>query len=81
LAYIETVSIEDATGKVANIYQAATRRTGGAANIIKLMSRDGDSAAASMGLYASIMKSENSLTKARREMMASVVSNANDCFY
>lgn len=81
MAYIKQVSIEEATGTVAKLYQAAIQRAGGVANIIRVMSRDGTSAHASMGFYVSIMKSKNSLSGAQREMLASVVSNANDCFY
>lgn len=81
MAYIKQVSIAEATGKTKELYQSAVRRAGGVANIIRIMSRDGSSASASMGLYVSLMKSGNSLSPARREMLAAVVSNANDCFY
>jgi len=35
----------------------------------------------SMGLYTSLMKRENALSPARREMLATVVSNINCCYY
>ena len=81
MAYIELVSIDSATGLMAKVYQDAIRRAGGVANIIRIMSHDGASAAASMGLYVALMKSDNCLSAARREMLATVVSNVNDCFY
>ena len=81
MAYIKQVSIEDATGETAKLYEAAIKRAGGVANIIQVMSRDGASASASIGLYVSVMRSKNSLSGAQREMLAAVVSNANDCFY
>ena len=81
MAYIKQVSIDEATGATAKLYQAAIQRAGGVANIIQVMSRDGASANASMGLYVSVMKSKNGLSGAQREMLAAVVSNANDCFY
>jgi alkylhydroperoxidase family enzyme len=81
MAYIEQVSIEGATGRIAKLYQSAVQRAGDVANIIRVMSRDGASAAASMNLYVSIMKTDNSLSPPQREMLATVVSNANDCFY
>jgi alkylhydroperoxidase family enzyme len=34
-----------------------------------------------MQLYISLMKSPNALSPARRELIAAVVSNVNDCYY
>ncbi|MFT5299554.1 MAG: alkylhydroperoxidase family enzyme [Mariniblastus sp.] len=81
MAYIKQVPIDEATGEIGQVYQGAIKRTGNVAKIIQVMSCDGASAKASMGLYASLMRSDNSLTSAQREMLATVVSNANDCFY
>jgi len=81
MAYIEQVSIGNATGKTARLYQSAVERAGDVANIVRVMSQDGASANASMNLYVSIMKTDNHLSGAQREMLATVVSNANDCFY
>ena len=50
-------------------------------NVIKVMSCDARSMQGSMQFYVSLMKSPNSLTPAQREMLATVVSNANDCYY
>ena len=63
------------------LYKTAQDRAGGVANIIRVMSQDGISAVASMGFYVAVMKSENGLSGARKEMLATVVSNANNCFY
>lgn len=81
MAYIQQIPIDQATGPTGKLYNAAKDRAGGVANIIQVMSQDGASAGASMGLYVSVMKSENSLSGAQKEMLATVVSNANDCFY
>jgi alkylhydroperoxidase family enzyme len=81
MAYIEQVSEEDADGLVAGIYGAARQRAGYVANIMKVMSRDGRSLQGSMQFYVALMKSPNALSPARREMLATVVSNANDCYY
>ena len=81
MAYIKQVSTDEAAGATAKLYKAAADRAGGVANIIRVMSQDGVSANASMGFYVSIMKSKNGLSGAQREMLAAVVSNANDCFY
>jgi len=34
-----------------------------------------------MQFYVSLMKRPNALDAARREMLATVVSNVNDCYY
>lgn len=81
MAFIKQVTIEEASGETARLYQAAIGRAGGVANIIRVMSQDGKSASASMGFYISLMKTRNSLSGAQREMLAAVVSNTNDCFY
>ena len=81
MAYVEQTSEENAVGVVADLYEAARERAGGVANIIKVMSCDGRSLKGSMLFYVSLMKSSNALSSARREMLATVVSNINDCYY
>jgi len=81
VAYVRQVEDDEATGALQKVYAAASSRTGKVANIIKVMSRDGRSTSASMQFYVAIMKSPNALEPARREMLATVVSNINDCYY
>lgn len=81
MAYIRHIPESEATGSIAMLYQAAEARAGRVANIIKVMSLDAPSAQASIQLYARLMKSENALSAARREMLAAVVSNINGCYY
>ena len=81
MAYVEQTRETDAVGIVASIYEAARKRIGDVANIVKVMSSDPKSLQGSMQFYGSLMKSPNSLTPAQREMLATVVSNANDCYY
>lgn len=81
MAYIRQIDESEATGATARVYEAAQQRAGGVANIIKVMSRDARSMQASMQFYVSIMKADNALSPARREMLATVVSNVNDCYY
>lgn len=84
MAYINQISVDVAEGAdeaLKKVYQDSLERAGGVANIIRVMSQHGPTAEASMGFYVAAMKSENALSAARREMLATVVSNANDCFY
>ena len=87
MPFIEFISEDDARDvngghdAVGRIYEAARSRAGDVANIIKTMSRDVRSLQASMGFYISLMKADNALSAARREMLAAVVSNVNACYY
>jgi alkylhydroperoxidase family enzyme len=81
MAYIEQVSEEQATGSLKKVYDAGSSRAGSVANIIRVMSQDARSLQASMQFYLSVMKSSNPLSPARREMLATVVSNVNACYY
>ena len=81
MAYIEQVAEDDAAGALKRVYDAAIARSGGIANIIRVMSRDGAATQASMQFYVGIMKSRNALSAARRELLAAVVSNVNECYY
>lgn len=81
MSYIEPVPEDRASGVLKKVYDAAAARAGKVANIIKVMSRDARSTQASMQFYVSIMKAPNALEPARREMLATVVSNINACYY
>ena len=81
MTYIRTIDESSAEGVIGRVYDAAAQRAGGVANIIKMMSLDGKSAQASINLYVSLMKTDNVLTPAQREMLAVVVSNVNLCYY
>ncbi|MHC5025436.1 MAG: carboxymuconolactone decarboxylase family protein [Planctomycetota bacterium] len=81
MANIRQIEERDARGKLETVYAAGRGRAGGVANIIKVMSLDARSLQGSMGFYVSLMKSPNALDAARREMLAAVTSNVNDCYY
>lgn len=81
MAWIRQVGEEEAEGGVARIYEAARSRAGGVANILRVMSLDAPSLQGMMGHYLALMKRPNALSAARREMLATVVSNVNTCFY
>ena len=81
MAWIRQISEEEATGSIAGVYRQARERAGGIANIIRIMSQDGPTTQASMQFYVQLMKAPNALSSARREMLAAVVSNVNDCYY
>lgn len=81
MAYIRLVNEGEATGKVAAQYRAAIRRAGKVFQIVKTMSPNPGVLGASMRFYAELMKGPSPLSRARREMLAVVVSRINDCYY
>ncbi|NQV24003.1 MAG: hypothetical protein HQ518_06505 [Rhodopirellula sp.] len=81
MAWIDLIRESDATGSLSRLYSSARGRAGYIAQIIQVMSRDPDVAAESMRFYTRLMKTPNALDAARRELLATVVSNVNDCYY
>ena len=80
-AYIKTIDEPDAKGPLRAIYDASLKRAGKVFNIIKIMSLRPRQITASMGLYENLMFGESELSRAEREMLATVVSRINECFY
>ena len=72
---------EEADGIVAAEYEKGVRRSGRVFNILKVMSRSPQALQASMRMYIAVMFGESDLSRAQREMLATVVSWTNDCFY
>lgn len=81
MSWIAQIDEDAATGRIARLYETSRQRAGYVANIIKVMSRDARTTEQSMAFYVTLMKSPNALDAARREMLAAVVSNVNDCYY
>lgn len=80
-AWIETVANEEAEGRLKAHYDAAIQRAGRVFNIVRIMSLRPMQLRDSMMFYGSVMKGESGLSRAEREMVAVVVSHANECFY
>ena len=81
MSWIETIQPEKATGELKIEYDQAIKRAGKVFNILKVQSLNPASLRASMQLYLATMYGASSLSRADREMLATVVSWANDCFY
>jgi alkylhydroperoxidase family enzyme len=81
MAWIKTISPEEATGELKRLYGEAIQRAGRVFNIIRVQSLNPPVLAASIHLYATLMQAPGSLTRAEREMLATVTSWANNCFY
>ena len=81
MPHIALIRPSEATGRLKKLYEAASARAGSVAEIIQVMSQDAGSASASMSFYVALMKQETGLSKRRKEMLATVVSHCNDCYY
>jgi len=81
MPWIKTIPPEEASGELKRLYEDAARRAGRIFNIIRAQSLNPGVLAASTQLYATLMHGPGSLTRAEREMLATVTSWANGCFY
>ena len=81
MAWIKTIKPEEATGELKAEYERAIRRAGKVWNILALQSLNPPVLHASMQMYLAAMFGPSGLTRAEREMLATVVSWANHCFY
>ncbi|QDU66974.1 carboxymuconolactone decarboxylase family protein [Engelhardtia mirabilis] len=81
MAWIRTVSDDEAQGFLARQFAAARARAGRVFGIVRLMSLQPRTLDASMGLYQAVMFGSGGLARRQREMLAVVVSRANQCHY
>jgi uncharacterized peroxidase-related enzyme len=81
MAFIDIIEPENATGSLKEIYDDLKKKRGKLAQIHKIQSLNPETITAHMDLYMSVMFSQSPLSRAQREMMAVVVSAANDCEY
>jgi uncharacterized peroxidase-related enzyme len=81
MTHLRLVDEEEATGLLAEEYEAARARAGKVFNIVKAMSLTPGTLRAAMGLYREIMFAPSELSRLERELLATVVSHANDCHY
>jgi uncharacterized peroxidase-related enzyme len=81
MPYLRLIEVDEATGELKAEYEAAIARAGKVFNIVKSMSLNPRVLRAAMGLYREVMFGPSELSRAERELLAVVVSRANDCHY
>ena len=81
MAWIRTIPESKATGIVKEEYDAGIKRAGHLYNIIKLFSIKPESLKVFVNQYEIIMFGPSKLSRAQREMIATVVSQINTCRY
>ncbi len=78
---INIIQPEEATGRLKEIYDELEKQRGQIAEVHKMQSLRPESIVKHMELYMEIMFSRSLLSRAQREMIAVVVSMANNCSY
>ncbi len=81
MAFIKIVEHQNSTGELREIYDDIIAKRGKLAEIHKIQSLNPKSIVAHMDLYLCIMFGQSPLKRYQREMMAVVVSAANNCEY
>ena len=84
MAYIRQITNDEAkseNGLLARIYEAAVRRAGKVFGILRVQSLNPPVLQASMQMYQATMFGPSPLSRMQREMLATVTSRANDCYY
>ncbi|MDP8956855.1 MAG: carboxymuconolactone decarboxylase family protein [Actinomycetota bacterium] len=81
MPYLRLIDESEATGELREEYDAALGRAGKVFNIVKAMSLRPRVLREAMHLYKEVMFGRCELTRAERELLAVVVSTANDCHY
>ena len=81
MPHIRLIDVEEADGVLREEYDAAIGRAGKVFNILKAMSLNPPVLRASIELYRPIMFGESGLSRRERELLATVTSAQQDCFY
>jgi uncharacterized peroxidase-related enzyme len=81
VAWIRTVPEDEAQGGIKRQYDAAIKRAGRVSKIVSVNSLRPDVMRTFMQLYLQLMYGDSELSRREREMVATVVSRANDCHY
>ena len=81
MPWIKVIEPKDATGELKQEYDEAVHRAGKVFNILRVQSLNPGALRASMQMYRATMFGPSGLSRAEREMLATVTSWANHCFY
>ena len=81
MPWIDEIEIDDADGKLADMYAELIEKRGKVSNILKVHSLNADAMGDHLDLYMTLMFGKSGLSRAEREAIAVVVSAGNDCAY
>ena len=81
MSWIEEIEVEEAEGKLAEMYADLIKARGKISNILKVHSLNPEAMANHLDLYMTLMFGKSGLTRCEREAVAVVVSASNECEY
>ena len=81
MAYIKVISHEESEGELREIYDKITQKRGKLAEVYKIQGLNPASIVNHMDLYMTLMFGKSPLIRYQRELIAVVVSAANNCEY
>ena len=81
MSWIEEIDVDDAEGRLADIYAELVKKRGKVGNILKVHSLNPEALSGHLDLYMTIMFGKSGLSRAEREAIGVVVSANNDCAY
>lgn len=81
MSWIDEVEVDDADGRLAEIYAELVKKRGKVANILKVHSLNPEAMGNHLDLYMTLMFGSSGLSRAEREAIAVVVSATNECDY
>ena len=81
MSYIKMIDEEKAMGKLKEVYESIAGSGKKIAHVLKVQSLNPEAMKAHYQFYRSIMFGKSDLSRAQREMIATVVSAKNGCFY
>jgi alkylhydroperoxidase family enzyme len=81
MPWIEQIPYEKATGLLRKELDKAIQRAGRIWHIVHIMSLNARVMKSSMELYGALMHGQSPLSRARREMLATVVARELGCVY
>lgn len=81
MAWIRTIADDEARGTLKDLFAAARKRAGRIFNIVRIMSLNPQTLRSSLGFYQTTMMGRSTLSRGLRELLATIVSRANNCHY
>lgn len=81
MSYIKVIQEQDAQGELKTVYNDIINKRGILSEVLKCASLNPEFIVRHLDLYMTIMFGKSPLRRAQREMIAVVVSAANDCLY
>ena len=81
MSWISEIPIDDAEGRLADVYQELIEKRGKVSNVLKVHSLNPEAMSRHLDLYMTLMFDKSGLSRAEREAIGVVVSAENECEY